>query len=154
MVACAESQPGHRTSCAQVRDDVVVLEAIASGVVILAGCFAVVLRKRVERRTGFWCAFRILDGSMQGLSRRWRHGYWEAEGSPGLWRRWPTYRRQELPAIRVVWDQGRPLRRFEWVTINSQCRVLPVEYEGGAHGEIALLPSRIDIARRHLGADS
>jgi hypothetical protein len=46
------------------------------------------------------------------------------------------------------------LRRGEWWTINRGCAIVPITYKGGARGEIALLPKRIETARTHLPFDT
>ena len=42
----------------------------------------------------------------------------------------------------------------EWWTINRSCVIVPVTYEGGARGEIAVLPKRLEVARSHLPRDT
>jgi hypothetical protein len=147
-----QSAPGTRRFCP--RHYVAVPWVVASFLAIGVGLAAIVARRRMERSPGFGCAMRVSEGSVARLRRRWRYGYWSTTNGHDCWRLWPTYRKVDVPIHAVAWGSPpRPLRRGEWLAINRNCVIVPVTYEGGARGEMALLPKRLEAARSHLPSE-
>jgi hypothetical protein len=83
--------------------------------------------KRLERKGGLVCAFRVLEGSQPGLTRHWRHG--KARLSPGaidFSPKAPWARKASVPvrsASRL--HQRQPLGLEAWV-VDPRSRVVEV----------------------------
>jgi hypothetical protein len=83
--------------------------------------------KRLERKGGLLCAFRVLEGSQAGLTRHWRHG--KALLSPGTIQfrpKAPWARKSSIPVRSASRrHQRQPRGRETWV-VNPQTRVVEV----------------------------
>jgi hypothetical protein len=83
--------------------------------------------KRLERKGGLVCAFRVLEGSQPGLTHHWRHG--KARLSPGAIEfrpKAPWARKSSIPVSSASRrHQRQPRGREAWV-VDPRTRVVEV----------------------------
>jgi hypothetical protein len=108
---------------------------------------------RVSRPRGFECSLRVAQGTVPGLTRRFRAGYAGRELETFVWRRflWPSPPvRFAATAVRLD-EEKAPSVRDHLVSVPAHFAVVPVVLADGSRLDLALSRRKRDRIVAALG---
>ncbi|HEY7136565.1 MAG TPA: hypothetical protein VIB48_16045, partial [Acidimicrobiia bacterium] len=121
-------------------------------VAVFGGAGALVYYRRRLHRThpdGIECSLRVVEGSIPGLSTRWRGGFARFHDGTMTWTRWWVPARPVEIQVEPFASTERAVHGAEAWIVSRNC-VVRTYSTGRARIEIALLPERTAVLDRGL----